>query len=75
MKFSSEAGKLHIHNPSPFSVSLYELKVNGKKLSKPPMVLPFQTVSLSQPTVMGDDVSWRAINDFGGVTTEQKIKM
>lgn len=75
LKFSSEAGKLHIHNPSPFSVSLYKLKVNGKKLSKPPMVLPFQTVSLSQPTVMGDDVSLRANNDFEGVTTEQKIKM
>jgi len=75
LTFSNEAGKLTIHNPSPFSVSLYELKVNGKKREQPPMILPFQTVSLPQPAVTGGDVSWRAINDSGGISAEHKTKM
>lgn len=75
LTFSREGGKLHIHNPSPYSVSLYDIKVNGKELAKPPMVLPFQTVSLPQSAVTGGEVSWRAINDFGGITAEHKFKM
>jgi P pilus assembly chaperone PapD len=51
-------------------VSLYDVKVNGKELSKPPMVLPFQTLSLSQSALTGGEISWRAINDFGGITAE-----
>lgn len=75
LTFSSVGGKLSVHNPSPYSVSLYDIKVNGKQLAKPPMVLPFQTVSLPQSAVTGGEVSWRAINDFGGITTEHKFKM
>ncbi len=75
LTFSSVGGKLSVHNPSPYSVSLYDIKVNGKQLTKPPMVLPFQTVSLPQSAVTGGEVSWRAINDFGGITAEHKFKM
>lgn len=73
--FSREGGKLTVNNPTPYSVSLNEIKVNGKTITKPPMVLPFQTVTLPLSGITGGDVSWRAINDFGGVTTEQKVKM
>ncbi|WP_142502787.1 molecular chaperone [Klebsiella sp. 2680] len=75
LTFSTAGGKLNVHNPSPYSVSLYDVKVNGKELEKPPMVLPFQTVSLSQAAVTGGEVSWRAINDFGGITAEHKFKI
>ena len=75
LTFSSVGGKLSVHNPSPYSVSLYDIKVNGKQLAKPPMVLPFQTVSLPQSAITGGEVSWRAINDFGGITAEHKFKM
>lgn len=75
LTFKSQGGKLSVHNPSPYSVSLYEVKINGKQLEKPPTVLPFQTVSLPQSAVTGGEVSWRAINDFGGITAEHKIKM
>lgn len=75
LTFSRKGGKLSVHNPSPYSVSLYDVKVNGKQLIKPPMILPFQTVSLPQTAVAGGEVLWRAINDFGGITAEHKIKM
>ena len=40
LTFSAAGGKLSVHNPTPYSVSLYDVKVNGKELAKPPMVLP-----------------------------------
>ena len=73
LTFSVSDGKLNVHNPSPYSVSLYHVKVNGKELAKPPMVLPFQTLSLSQSALNGGEISWRAINDFGGITAEHKF--
>jgi P pilus assembly chaperone PapD len=75
LTFSAAGGKLSVHNPTPYSVSLYDVKVNGKELAKPPMVLPFQTLSLPQTTVASGEVSWRAINDFGGVTAQHKFKI
>jgi len=75
LTFSTAGGKLSVHNPTPYSVSLYDVKVNGKELAKPPMVLPFQTLSLPQTTVASGEVSWRAINDFGGVTAQHKFKI
>ena len=33
------------------------VKVNGKELAKPPMVLPFQTLSLSQSALNGGEIS------------------
>ncbi|HDY3607790.1 TPA: molecular chaperone [Klebsiella michiganensis] len=75
LTFSAAGGKLSVHNPTPYSVSLYDVKVNGKELAKPPMVLPFQTLSLPQTTVASGEVSWRAINNFGGVTAQHKFKI
>lgn len=75
LTFSREGGKLSVYNPTPYSVSLNEIKVNGKQLAKPPMVLPFQTLSLPQSAITGGEVSWRAINDFGGITAEHKFKV
>ncbi|HCT9739270.1 TPA: molecular chaperone [Morganella morganii] len=75
LTFSLDGEKLNIHNPSPYSVSLYDIKVNGKQLDNPPMILPFKTVSLFQSVVTGSEISWRAVNDFGGVTAEYKFKM
>lgn len=72
---SKEADKLRIHNPSPYNVSIYEFKVNGEKKERPSMIPPFQSVLLPQSVVASGEVSWRAINDFGGVTAEHKIKM
>lgn len=75
LTFAQQGNKLTVHNPSPFSVSLYKVKVNGKPLAKPPMVLPLQTVTLPQSVTKGDEISWSAINDFGGITADYKFKM
>ncbi|MBY4839049.1 molecular chaperone [Pantoea sp. DY-15] len=75
LKFRQRDGKLAVFNPTPYSVSLYDLTVNGSNMTKPPMVLPSQEVVLGQKVQVGSQVTWRAINDFGGITAEQKLKV
>lgn len=74
LKFSQSNGKLLVKNPTPYHVSFYSLKVNGKDIENPEMVAPFSTKVINKSVATGNNVNWQAINDFGGVTpTEQQI--
>ncbi|MGU3414164.1 molecular chaperone [Enterobacteriaceae bacterium C34A] len=75
LTFKGLGNTVNVHNPTPYAVSLYDLKINGKQLKKPPTILPFQTVSVAHPATAGNEVTWRAINDFGGITAEHNYKM
>lgn len=68
LTFKPHGGRLVINNPTPFYVSLYSLKVGNKTITQPPMISPFSTETVAGS---GKQVSWKAINDFGGVTTEK----
>lgn len=57
---------LQIKNPTPFYVSFYSLKINGKEIEEAPMIAPGATQHF-QITGPGN-VTWQAINDFGGIT-------
>lgn len=72
LKFITENGKLVVKNPTAYSVSLKEIKVDGVEVINAPMVLPFSTKSINKNVAVGGNVTWRAINDFGGVTPEEK---
>ncbi|HFT1963446.1 TPA: molecular chaperone [Enterobacter ludwigii] len=73
LNFSRGGGELIIKNPTPYSVTLNDVKISGKTITRPPMVLPFQTVTIPLSDLKGRDLSWRAINDYGGITAEQKV--
>lgn len=75
LTFFQKNGALFVSNPTPYCISLYDVKVSGKEIKNTPMVLPGQEISLGQSTSSGSEISWRAINDFGGITTEQKITL
>ncbi|MBD9659552.1 molecular chaperone [Pantoea sp. PNT03] len=68
LKFEPRGEHLLIINPTPFYVSLYSLKVGDKSISQPPMISPFSSETVAG---IGKQVTWKAINDFGGVTTEK----
>lgn len=72
VKFITQNGKLAVKNPTPYSVSFKNIKVNGVEIKDPPMVLPFSTQVIDKSVTAGASVSWVAINDFGGLTTEEK---
>lgn len=69
LKFEPRGEHLLIINPTPFYVSLYSLKVGDKSISQPPMISPFSSETVAGS---GKQVTWKAINDFGGVTTEKR---
>ncbi|HFT1963469.1 TPA: molecular chaperone [Enterobacter ludwigii] len=73
--FSNDGGVLKINNPSPYCVTLSELRINGVPVDKPPMVLPFTTIPLPQAKSSKGNISWTAINDFGGITAKHSIIM
>ncbi|QMV52131.1 molecular chaperone [Ewingella americana] len=57
-------------NPSAYYISFFSVKVGGKELPNPLMVAPFSTYSMRVPDSAVGNVSWSAINDFGGHTEE-----
>lgn len=75
LQFRQHDGKLSVCNPTPFSVSLYDIKVNNQSVNNPPMVMPQSELSLGNTVATGSQIRWRAINDFGGITEEQKVKI
>lgn len=72
LKFIEKNGQLAINNPTPYSVSFKSIKVNGVEVANPPMVLPFSTQDINKSISAGANVSWQSINDFGGITPEEK---
>ncbi|WP_338628977.1 molecular chaperone [Enterobacter sp. JJBC] len=69
LSFSHGGGQLTITNPTPYYVSLFSLKAGSQAIKTPPMVPPFGNVSVSSS---GGAVTWRAVNDFGGITDEMR---
>lgn len=69
LKFNASDNLLTVENPTPYYVSFYEVRVDGKALSNPGMVPPKSR--LSWKVRKGQSVSWSAINDYGGITKKK----
>ncbi|MTD41276.1 fimbria/pilus periplasmic chaperone [Erwinia sp. CPCC 100877] len=64
--FRRQGNQLIAHNPTPYFVSFYKVNVSGHEIKNPGMVPP---AGDCQWTLSGgNQVSWQAINDFGGIT-------
>jgi len=74
LSFHYSSGQVKIVNPTPYYITLAQIKVGGHKLPDT-MVSPKGSVSLSQLAAVGDVVTFRTINDFGAVTPEQMKKL
>lgn len=68
LTFSKSGNGLVVHNPTPFYISFYSLKVNGKEIKNVGMVSPRSTLPI--PANNGNTVAYQTINDFGGITKE-----
>ncbi|PHM73757.1 fimbrial biogenesis chaperone [Xenorhabdus kozodoii] len=69
--FSRQAGQLTVQNPTPFYITFYDIKLGENALPEAGMVAPFGRRQWPLPIGSGDSISWRAINDYGGVTEPQ----
>ncbi|NBM12189.1 MULTISPECIES: fimbrial biogenesis chaperone [Proteus] len=70
LSFSLVNNKLVIKNPSPYFMSLSQLKLNGVLYSSPipVMVPPLSEIALDNNEKV-KDVSWQIIDDFGGYSS------
>lgn len=65
LTFTRQGAELRIHNPTPYYLTLVNLKAGARAL-KDVMVSPNSDASVELP-VGGNTVSWDSINDYGGL--------
>ncbi|ETS30885.1 P pilus assembly protein, chaperone PapD [Photorhabdus khanii NC19] len=73
LKFRMENNLLIAENPTPYFVSFSHLKIDQHEIKPAGMIRPFSQLSWTLPANNIKQVSWKVINDFGGVTAEEKI--
>lgn len=73
--FNRVGDKLVAKNPTPYFISIGELKVNGIEIANPGMIAPMNETSWGLSSKSSAlKVTWSAINDYGGRTpAETKV--
>jgi fimbrial chaperone protein len=70
LRFSRSSGSLSIHNPSPYYVTVVNLKVGNEKLANT-MVAPKSESQVPVPAGATGAISFQNVNDYGAVTPAQ----
>lgn len=68
LTFSRQGSNVVVSNPTAYYVSFYSVNIGGKEIKDAGMVAPRGTLPLK--TTASGQVSWKAIDDFGGITKE-----
>ncbi len=68
LKFKQENGFLIAQNTTPYFISFSSLSVDNHDIKQAGMIKPFDQLSWPLPLKNSRKVSWRVINDYGGVT-------
>jgi len=73
LQFRLQGTELKVHNPTPYYVTLGEVKADSKTvvLGEERMLAPFSTVEVNLPGARPKSVSWNIINDDGRPTPRQ----
>lgn len=71
LRFSKSGAKLNITNPTPYYLTLTDIKIGSQKLQDT-MVAPMSNDSVPLPLGSAGDITFSTISDFGGVTKAQK---
>jgi len=74
LTFHRIGSQLRIDNPTPYYLTLAEIKVGGNKLPDT-MVSPRSNATLALPAASAGKVSYRTINDFGAATPEMQAEL
>lgn len=73
LQFTLHSSQLKVHNPTPYYVTLGEMKADSKTvvLGELRMLAPFSTVDVNLTGARPKSVSWNIINDDGRPTPRQ----
>ena len=75
LSFSRNGDHLTVSNPTPYYVTFFTLKVNGREIKDADMVPPEGSISYTLPSAPASVVSWQAVNDYGGVSRPESRKL
>ncbi|WBF46156.1 molecular chaperone [Serratia rubidaea] len=68
LTFRRQGNQLQVDNPTPYYVAFYNVKVGSLEIKEAGTVVPYGSRSWAIPAGATGAVSWRAINDYGGIT-------
>lgn len=69
IQFSHSGNQLMVSNPTAYYINLFSVSVNGTPVKDVRMIPPKSNIILE--AAQGNKVSWKAINDAGGITPEE----
>lgn len=72
---SAEAAGVRFTNPTPYVVTLTGVSINGKSVERPGTIEPRGSLTLPFDGGRPAQVSWKTINDFGGLTRELRAEL
>ncbi|MGL4352490.1 MAG: fimbrial biogenesis chaperone [Aeromonas popoffii] len=74
---SAVAEGIKFTNPTAYVVTLANMSINGSKVERPGVVMPFSTtiVHFGASLAKEKEVSFVAVNDFGGTTESRSIRL
>lgn len=70
LTFSRAGQQVTVKNPTPYYITLAQIKVAGQELSQGVMVPPAGESTFSLPSARAGRLSFRTFNDYGGLTPE-----
>ena len=71
LTFRRSADKLTLTNPTPYYLTVTNLKAGTKELEST-LVPPLSEASVKFPSGAGNEISWQTINDYGALTPRMK---
>lgn len=74
LKFTKSDKQLKINNPSPYYITLVQMKIDGREVSDI-MVAPQSQISVPLPSGTGNYLSYSTMNDYGGATAVKKVSL
>lgn len=67
--------RLTVSNPTPYYITLFTLKVDGRDIKEADMVPAKGSVSFTLPSATATSVTWQAISDYGGISQTESRKL
>lgn len=69
LSWHTQGNQLIVENPTPFYMNFQEIKLDGKKVDKVTYAKPKAETHFSIPgNITARSVSWKIINDYGGIS-------
>lgn len=75
LSFSRSGTQVTAKNPTPYYITMIQIKSGSDSLRDAVMVPPFGEATFTTPSAKGTSLTYRSVNDYGGISDEYSWKM